>query len=199
VDPFTVAIMAPEAEGEKKTLTANIPPQEAAGKVEYKIEIGEHSLPKNGGTAILRFKGPVSPLLLVSHIILIFLAMLTSTRAGLGAVAGWSERFLPWATLCLILVGGLFLGALVQKAAFGEYWTGWPNGSDLTDNKTAVMFLAWLVSCACSLIPKVVRAGAVVRVTVLVAAIATIAVYVVPHSLGGSEYDYDQGTVETGQ
>jgi hypothetical protein len=119
--------------------------------------------------------------------------MLTSTRAGLGVIFGRSEKLLPWVSLCLILVGGLFLGALVQKAAFGAYWTGWPNGSDPTDNKTALMFLAWLAACGCLLFKKAGR-----TVTVLAAAI-TIAVYVVPHSWRGSEYNYQQGALDTGQ
>jgi hypothetical protein len=163
--------------------------------VEYKIEIGSVGptvdLPEDGNTAIMRFKGPVSPLVLAPHIILIFLAMLTSTRAGLGAIFGRTEKVLPWVTLGLILVGGLVFGALVQKAAFGAYWTGWPNGSDWTDNKTALMFVLWLI--ACLPLAKAKRA-----VTVL-AAVLTIAVYLIPHSWGGSEYDYEQGTVQTGQ
>jgi len=145
-DPFTVVIMAPEEAGGKKILTAGIPPQEAAGKVEYKIEVGSESLP-NGGTAIMRFKGPVPAAVLLLHIVLMFAAMLTSTRAGLGAAFGRAEDALPWVTLGMVLVGGIFFGALVAKAAFGTYWSGWPNGSDFTDNKTLLMAAAWLAAC----------------------------------------------------
>ena len=40
-------------------------------------------------------------------------------------------------------LGGMLLGPFVQKYAFGEFWTGWPNGHDLTDNKTLIMWLVW--------------------------------------------------------
>ena len=38
------------------------------------------------------------------------------------------------------------LDLAVQKAAFGAYWTGFPFGYDLTDNKTVLMWLAWVLA-----------------------------------------------------
>jgi len=188
-DPFTVVIMAPEEIGGKKILTANIPPQEAAGKIEYKLEIGNESLP-NTGTVIMRFKGAVSPTVLLLHIVLMFAAMLTSTRAGLGAVFGATEKVLPWVTLGLVLVGGIFFGALVAKAAFGTYWGGWPYGWDMTDNKTLLMFLAWLAAC---LLLPVAEAR---RMALVAAAALTIVVYLIPHSLEESAPSQQQDAVE---
>jgi len=194
-DPFTVVFMAPESDGQKKILTANIPPQKAAGKVEYKIEAGASVIPDKGETAILRFKGPVSAPVLLSHILLIFTAMLISTRAGLGAVFGEDEKKLPWITLGLILVGGIILGAFVQKAAFGEYWTGWPHGSDLTDNKTLFMFIGWLAACLLMIFPKAKRPA------IALASLLTLLVYLIPHSWRGSQLDYnqEQSNVKTDQ
>jgi hypothetical protein len=176
-DPFTVAIMGPEEIGGKSMLAAGIPPQEAAGKVEYRIEMGNESLPGNGGTAVMRFKGPVPTVVLLLHVVLMFAALLTSARAGLGAAFGRTENVLPWVTLGLVLVGGIFFGALVAKAAFGAYWEGWPNGRDLTDNKTLIMAAVWLAAC---LLRRSARAG---RAAVLAASALTILVYLVPHSL----------------
>jgi hypothetical protein len=185
-DPFTVVFMAPESDGNKKMLTARIPPQEAAGKVEYRIEIGSSVIPDNDETVILRFKGPVSTPVLISHILLIFIAMLISTRAGLGAVFGKDEKNLPWMTLGLVLVGGIILGAFVQKAAFGAYWTGWPYGSDWTDNKTLFMFLGWLATCLLMMFPKAKRPA------IVFASLLTLVVYLIPHSLRGSQLNYNQ-------
>jgi hypothetical protein len=178
-DPFTVVFMDREEMGGKSLLTANIPPQEAAGKVEYKIVVGNESLPD--GTAIMRFKGPVPVAVLYAHVVLMFAAMLTSARAGLGAAFGRAEGILPWVTLGLVLVGGIFFGALVAKAAFGAYWEGWPNGWDLTDNKTLIMVIVWLAACLS------LRAARVGRTAVLAAAALTILVYLVPHSLAVSQ------------
>ena len=35
-------------------------------------------------------------------------------------------------------LGGMILGPIVQKYAFGAYWTGIPFGHDLTDAKNLV-------------------------------------------------------------
>lgn len=87
-------------------------------------------------------------------------------------------------------IGGMILGPLVQKAAFGEYWVGFPWGIDLTDNKTLIMWLAWLAAClVLRLRPRQKFAG---RIAVAAAAVVMTAVYLIPHSLRGSELDYSQ-------
>jgi hypothetical protein len=192
-DPFTVVIMGPEEIGGKKVLTANVPPQEAAGKIEYRVEVANEGLPGNDGTAILRFKGPVPTAVLLLHVVLMFAAMLTSARAGLGAAFGKVEGALPWVTLGLTLVGGIFFGALVAKAAFGAYWSGWPYGRDLTDNKTLLMSIAWLAAC---LLLPVARAR---RAVVVVASALTILVYMIPHSFAVNQPDDQRGAVGEAQ
>ena len=65
-----------------------------------------------------------------------FFGMLLSTRAGLEAYSTTPNygRLILW-TVALLTVGGLLLGPIVQKYAFDAFWTGWPFGTDLTDNK----------------------------------------------------------------
>jgi len=94
----------------------------------------------------------------------------------------------------------MILGPIVQNYAFGAYWTGIPFGWDLTDNKTLVMWLAWLIAALA--IERVARrdardtveadrSGGGVRTLVLVASVVTVFVYLIPHSVQGSELDYD--------
>jgi hypothetical protein len=193
-DPFEVLFMAPESDGDKKILAAYLPSQAAAGKVEYKVEIANAAIPEGEETIILRFKGPVPAPVLILHIVIIFAAMVASIRTGLGAAFGRDEKRLPWVTLGMIFVGGIILGPLVQKAAFGAYWTGWPFGSDLTDNKTLIMFIGWLAACLTMLRPNT----KIKRTAIVLASLLTLVVYIVPHSLRGSQLDYQQGTVVTG-
>ena len=122
-----------------------------------------------------------------------FLAMLYSSRTGIEALAK-GPKVQPYSlfTLIFLLVGGLILGPVVQKFAFGAYWTGWPFGEDLTDNKTAVAFLGWLVAYFA------VRRNSKNRYTAIIAAVILLAVYLIPHSMFGSELDYVKGTIETG-
>jgi hypothetical protein len=90
---------------------------------------------------------------------------------------------------CLSL-GGLILGPIVQKYAFGAYWTGWPVGEDLTDTKTLAVWAGWVIAVLALGFrgPVVGRA----RVAVVVAVSLMVAVYLVPHSLRGSTLNYEQ-------
>jgi len=176
-------------------LVGALPTQPPAGKVEYRLLLrsprGEAAVPPAGEEPIvLRFRGQVPAWLLIPHVLAMFVAMLIAVRAGLGALfapAG-TARLGRWA-LGGITLGGMILGPLVQQRAFGALWTGWPLGGDLTDNKTLVMWLAWIVAVAA------VRPGAGerrpwARLVLVAATVVTLAVYLVPHSLRGSELDY---------
>ncbi|MEO1450503.1 MAG: hypothetical protein AAFV07_13315, partial [Bacteroidota bacterium] len=88
-------------------------------------------------------------------------------------------------------IGGMILGPIVQKYAFGEYWTGFPFGGDFTDNKMLFMWLAWALALAViGFKPK--KKENVSRTAVLTAAVVMTVVYLIPHSMGGSTLDYDQ-------
>jgi hypothetical protein len=168
-------------------LIAALPSQPPAGKLEYQVRLA-----KGGETAVFparpavtRFKGDVPAAALVPHILCMFLAMLLSTAAGLAALAGAPTRRLALATLGLCAVGGFILGPLVQKAAFGSYWTGVPFGWDLTDNKTLVAGLFWAAAVL------VQRPGRPSRLEILSAAATTLLVFAIPHSTWGSEFRWE--------
>jgi len=131
--------------------------------------------------------------ILIPHIALMFLFMLFSVRIFLSAAFGFEPvRHSVPATVVFLVLGGFLFGPLTQYYAFGQAWTGFPNGRDLTDNKTLVMLVFWLVALWATLKAKAARFW-------LIAAFAvTAAVYFVPHSLFGSELDYAKGQVVTG-
>ena len=172
-------------------LSAGLPLQPPAGKLQYRVILrrgsGILSVPDDGG-AVIRFKGDVPSAILVVHIFLMFTGMLFSTRTGLSAFSGTENtgRLLAM-TIGLLTAGGLVLGPVVQKYAFGAYWTVWPFGTDLTDNKTIAALAAWIVF---ALVRKRVRRPGIWG---LAAALITLAVFMVPHSLFGSELDYGGG------
>ena len=85
-----------------------------------------------------------------------------------------------------IFVGGLILGPIVQKYAFDAYWTGWPFGHDLTDNKAAVAMLFWLIAY------WRMRKDRRSRAWPLMASIVVLIIWLIPHSMLGSELDYTQ-------
>jgi hypothetical protein len=177
-------------------LIALLPPEPPAGKLAYTVYLisGDEKQAITIEPTVLRFKGPVPDYILIPHILFMFLAMLFSSRTGIEALAkGPRIKSYSFYTLIFLFFGGMLLGPVVQKFAFGEYWTGWPFGGDLTDNKTAFAFLGWLVAYF------FIRKNSKNRYWAIIAAVILLAVYLIPHSMFGSELDYDKGTVETGK
>ncbi len=181
----------------KGELFAMLPRQPAAGKLEYYVELSiegkEIRIPDAGEeNIIIRFKDPVPGSILWPHVVMMFFSVLIGMRAGLGAMlAPLTMRRWVWIALGGMTVGGMTLGPIVQKYAFGEYWTGFPFGGDLTDNKMLIMWLAWLLAAGTiGFKPK--KKEAVSRGIVLVAAVIMVAVYLIPHSMRGSELDYSK-------
>lgn len=178
------------------SLTASLPNQPPAGKLEYYIHISagtrQVSIPQDK-TVIVRFKGAVPDAVLIPHVFFIFLAMLWSTRTGLEALRNRGETLtLTKQTVLLLLVGGMIMGPIVQKFAFGEFWTGVPFGWDLTDNKTLIAFIGWLIALWQH------RRYKYPRIWVLLAAVILIGIFTIPHSAMGSELDYGTGEIKTG-
>ncbi len=171
------------------TLKFMMPMQPAAGKMQYTVNLKhkDESVNLTQTPVVMRFKGPVPMYILLPHILLMFLAMLFSTRAGIEALIKGKRTYLyALLTLIFFIPGGLILGPVVQKFAFDAYWTGWPFGHDLTDNKTALAVLGWLIAVI------KLRKNPSARAWAIAAAIILLAVYMVPHSVLVSEIDYTQ-------
>jgi hypothetical protein len=170
----------------------NLPP---AGKYEYKIILkkGARSFPLNNGeSVIICFKGDVPANILVPHIILMFLAMLMSNLAGIMALFKNPKfRYFTRFTFWTLLVGGLIFGLWVQWYAFGEAWAGVPFAWDLTDNKTLVVFLFWLLAFVMN------RKKEKPTYTIVAAAIMLV-IFSIPHSMYGSQLDPETGEIIQG-
>ena len=80
----------------------------------------------------------------------------------------------------------------MQWYAFGEFWTGFPVGHDLTDNKTLIAVVAWIIALV-----AIRRSPAQARWWVLSAAVVTFVTFVIPHSVLGTELDYSAVPVES--
>lgn len=182
---------------EKDILYGSLPHQPPAGKIEYYLQIKKEdqflSYP-DPNPVITRFTGKVPAVVLGSHIILMFLAMFFSNWTGLEALFKKDRMYkLALWTTGLLFLGGMILGPVVQKYAFGEYWTGVPFGIDLTDNKTLITMLVWIGATVVSYKKKTSA-----RVWIIIAAIILLLVYSIPHSMMGSELDYQSGRIGTG-
>lgn len=183
-DPWTTE----ELRREDGKLIITIPKQPPAGKVIYEVTLQgsdgkEYKL--SSEPMIIRFKGSVPIYVVIPHVFMIFFALLLSTRAGFEAVLKGRQAYkLALWTLAIMFIGGLTFGPIMQKFAFNEFWTGWPVGHDLTDTKTAVAALFWIIA--------IWRSGKMGRGRswIILAAIVTFIIFLIPHSVLGSELDY---------
>jgi hypothetical protein len=185
-DPLQAARM--RREGGK--LVGVLPHQPPAGKLLYRVRLErgtERVLVPQRQAVVTRFKGDVPPWVLVPHIVVMFAAMLLSTRTGLEAFNPQPrfKRLADW-TLALLLVGGFVLGPMVLRYAFGTWWTGFPVGDDPTDNKTLAALLVWIVAAVA--VRRARRPGG----WVAAAAILMLVVFLIPHSIAGTELDYSK-------
>lgn len=185
-------------EGEDKTvLSAILPEQPEAGKIQYFIELsknGESKFIAKEEPIVIRFKGAVPWYILGPHIFFMFSAMLLASITAIYFFAKDYKRTrnLGMRTFGALFLGGMVLGPIVQKFAFSEYWTGIPFGWDLTDNKTLIAFTAWTIAVAFN------WKSNKKPVLFLIATIVLYLIYSIPHSAFGSEFNYETGKVIQG-
>ena len=167
---------------------AALPVQPVAGKLQYYITVGGKDYLKDE-PIIIRFRNDVPAYILIPHILLMFAAMLFAVYTLLLVLT--HKPYSRWLkiTVITLFVGGFILGPLVQHAAFGPWWAGFPYGTDLTDNKTLISFLFFLVALA-------TLKWKYNKWVVCLAVLMMIAVFTIPHSAYGSEYDYEKQEIK---
>ncbi len=184
-----------EMDRDGDVLIAQLPHQPPAGKLEYYLELSADGNPIELGdseTAVIRFKGAVPDWALIPHVLMMVLTVIFSMATILFALARLPQyKLYTGITIIFLLIGGFILGPVVQKFSFGQFWTGWPFGDDLTDNKTLFALIAFLVAWF-------LRKKSYGRWLSMGAAVVMLAVYLIPHSMNGSELDVETGEVVTG-
>lgn len=190
-DPWETLVM--EREGD--TLITTLPHQPPAGKIEYHLELmanGELIDMHEKENVIIRFRGDVPAWALIPHVLMMILTVIWSMATIIFSLANIpSYKKHMGITIIFLLIGGFVLGPIVQKYSFGQFWTGWPLGEDMTDNKVLFALIAYLIAWF-------LRKKSYGRWLAIGAAVVMIAVYLIPHSMNGSELDVETGEVVTG-
>lgn len=170
-------------------LQAALPVQPVAGKLQYYITVDGKDYLKEE-PLLIRFRNDVPAGILVPHILLMFGAMLFAVYTFLLVITRKAYRKWLWITVGTLFAGGFILGPLVQHAAFGPWWAGFPYGTDLTDNKTLLSFLFFAAALA-------TLKWKYNKWVVSLAVLFMIAIFSIPHSTYGSEYDYSSQQLST--
>ena len=190
-NPWDTLVM--ERKGD--TLSTGLPHQPPAGKIEYHLELtagGKVIDMDDDSNVVIRFRGDVPAWALLPHVLMMVLTVIWSMATILFALANIpTYKKYVGITIIFLLIGGFILGPVVQKYSFGQFWTGWPFGDDLTDNKTLFALIAFLVAWF-------LRKKSYGRWLAIGAAVVMLAVYLIPHSMNGSELDVETGEVVTG-
>ncbi len=173
-------------------LTGKIKGEDTAGKVEYLVKLiirdTKEEFDINGGKAVIaRFKGDVPLFYLLSHIIFMILGFIFAMRTLIETFRkdGNFYNLVNW-TLAIVFLGGIVFGPIVQYYAFGDFWTGIPFGTDLTDNKTLIAVIFWILAFFMKKKSKY---------WVIAAVLIMLVIYSIPHSALGSERNYKTGTM----
>lgn len=190
-NPWDTVVMKREGE----LLIATLPEQPPAGKIEYHLELMAGGNPidlHDENNVVIRFRGDVPAWALIPHVLMMILTVIWSTATILFAVANIPVyKRTMGITIIFLLIGGFILGPIVQKYSFGQFWTGWPLGEDLTDNKVLAALIAFLLAWF-------LRNKSYGRWLAVGASLVMLAVYLIPHSMNGSELDPTTGEVVTG-
>jgi len=176
-------------------LSTSLPHQPPAGKIEYHLELmadGEVLALNDDANVVIRFRADVPAWALLPHVLMMVLTVIWSMATILFALANIpAYKKYVGITIIFLLIGGFILGPVVQKYSFGQFWTGWPFGDDLTDNKTLFALIAFLAAWF-------LRKKSYGRWLAIGAAVVMLAIYLIPHSMNGSELDVETGEVVTG-
>ena len=181
---------------------AAIPHQERGTHVPYYLhlelkEAGTMQMPAAAPAEhfLLTFKGKPSRPLLFAHVLFMMGGLIP---LGIAFAVAWiyllHGRGLVWLRRSVLtgfvslLIGGVALGIPVEHQVFGTYWEGWPFGRDVTDTKTGLLLVLWLILILARgreiLLRRMARRPPGDRawaVGVIALTLLTVALYLIPH------------------
>jgi len=194
-------------EGTSDQLSTFIPSQTKGKRAYYYLSLSDSqgkrilTLPEKidllNDPLLIKFKGEVSPAILIAHIVAMFasiffvvLVLFSSLEVLWGKDSLRQLSIHALFTTILSFLGGVPLGILVTNQTFGEYWGGFPIFTDVTDSKTSIMIIYWIIFL--SLIKgsafkkdksKNLLSDKALAFFGILGFTLTLAIYLVPHSL----------------
>lgn len=152
---------------------------------------------RSGQFFLIKYKGEYSIPVVVLHVIFLFGAFFFMIQSMMGAVRILKSKEgkaptvrMTRGVMLFTFVGGWPLGWILNYQRFGVMWEGFPFGYDITDNKTQLIFIFWMVTVL--LVrgsffgrgeEKDVAGARGFALAVLISFVVSVALYILPHSL----------------
>ncbi len=186
--------------------SARLPAKEKGDRLEYGFRLSRTTFHEQGGSStltdetgyyLIKYKGEVSVTVLVLHILCMFTAFFFIVEAIIGAsmmlVSREDREFTVAQTRWVLLftfLGGVPLGFALNWQRFGVLWEAFPFGTDVTDNKTQLIIIFWIIiaaiswkSFACRRTGRDAVGPGAFATAVILASVLSLFLYLVPHSL----------------
>lgn len=205
---FLPVDMTPK-EGGNDVFVASIPYHKKGTQARYYIEAQKQSGDKqisvslpdknspNFRPILLKFEGNVPPYIIVSHVFCNFAGIFFSVLAIFSTVdlmRGKSTLkksvLFSLLTFIFLFTGFLLVGSALNSFAFGVMWEAFPFGSDITDNKSQIILLFWVVTLFLvkgTIFGKDPSKNLVSEKTystmVIISFVVTVIMYLIPHSI----------------
>ena len=136
----------------------------------------------------IRFEGEAAFILLLLHIVLMIAVLFLLIHALYYAMYylqtnDKGEHIVKTVNAGLItfFITGFPIGWIIEKQVLGNYWEGIPFGWDITDSKTLIIMVLWLIFIILHRMSKIsLRAYAR---WVIINTLITILLFLIPHSL----------------
>ena len=171
-------------EGDK--LTAKLPIQPPAGKLEYRIfleKAGTVIPVNNGKPIIIRFLGSVPMTILVLQSLFILLAILFSNITGIFAAIGVKTyKGMIYPTVFFLTCVVFILQPIMHKYSLNQSWSCWPISWEAGDNKILIALIVWLLAMYFNFKKSL-------RGLVVLASFLSIFILSVPHGFPGLTHD----------
>jgi len=196
-------------EGENDVFVAFIPYHKKGTQAWYYVEAQKQtedtkvavSLPDrnspNFKPILLKFEGNVPPYIIVSHVFCNFagiffsvLALFSVINLKKGKSTLKKSVIFSLFTFIFLFTGFLIIGSALNYFAFGVMWEAFPFGRDVTDNKSQIILLSWLVTLFLvkgTILGKNPSKNLVSEKTystmVIISFVVTVVMYLIPHSI----------------
>ena len=136
----------------------------------------------------IRYEGKASFILLLLHIVLMIAAFFFLIHALYYAMnflltGERIEAMVRSVNLGLItfFITGFPIGCIIEKQVLGNYWEGIPFGWDITDSKTLIILVLWMIFIILKRKDKI--SDRAYASWVLINTIITIGLFLLPHSI----------------